>query len=418
MDLEQRLRTTYAEHLDHVDVPTGDVAAARRTGDRLRARRRAAVGLAAFAVVALGVGSALLGSGRVSLGPSGGDGHWRELPAAPLSPRAYAQTVWTGKEVLVIGGDPQPCPPNADCVAPSPSLRDGAAYDPVAGLWHSIADAPVPVGPGDRLLRVGDVVVLRHWLSQGSAWFSYDLGQDRWESIRGVPEKAGDLPSAYGGDLYVLAGRRVARYDASTRRWTLLQADPLRPRLVERRITATPLGPVVTGLDASAPSGGENPSPVIADVYDIHVDSTLGLWRRLPVTGQVANNMWSWAGTRMVDPEPYELDGGHVHNWGHPYPQGGILDPATGRWSPLPDALVDPPQGDHDAWSLAAAGGSWFAVGGQAYDDATGRVYRLERPDGAPSYGSAAAWAGGGLLAFGGAGGGGETTNRAWAWTP
>src|SRR5689334_16765357 len=113
MDLEQRLTESYDDHLGTLEPAGGDVAAARRRGARLRARRRLAVGAAAVAVVAVAVGGSLVSTGRVSIGPSESIGHWRELPTPPLSPRADAVSVWTGSEVVVLGGDPEPCPPNA-----------------------------------------------------------------------------------------------------------------------------------------------------------------------------------------------------------------------------------------------------------------------------------------------------------------
>ena len=154
MDLEQQLRESYVERLGSLDLPGGDVAAARRTGARMRARRRLTVGAAALAVVAVALGGTLVGTGRVSVGPSHDTGHWRELPAPPLSPRANAQAVWTGHEVVVVGGETEPCPPGADCAILPDDLRDGAAYDPGTDRWHRIAQAPVSVGPGLIVLTV------------------------------------------------------------------------------------------------------------------------------------------------------------------------------------------------------------------------------------------------------------------------
>ena len=44
MNLEDTLRQTFESRLDFVDLSAGDVAGARRTGRRMRVRRRAAVG--------------------------------------------------------------------------------------------------------------------------------------------------------------------------------------------------------------------------------------------------------------------------------------------------------------------------------------------------------------------------------------
>ena len=414
MDLEQQLRESYAERLGDLDLPAGNVAAARRTGARMRVRRRLGVSAAAVAVLAVALGGTLVGTGRVAVGPSHGTGHWRELPVPPLSPRANAQVVWTGREVVVLGGETQPCPPNADCVSVSPLLRDGAAYDPSTDSWHPIAKSPVPVGSGSRLVAADWHVVLRSTVE--SEWFVYDPDADSWSRIADVPRNAGDVPSALGSDVYVLAGRRVAVYGVGEDQWSMLPADPIQPRLGQRRVTATTSGVVVTGVDATQPNDGSTPSLLLADVWD----GTS--WHRLPPSEQLGTgNSWTWTGTRMVDPDPFAMDGGEVDNWGRSYPQGGTLDPATGTWGSLPDALVDPALGDHQGWDVSATGGSWFAVVGQVYDDATGRVYRLDAPDGAPTSGTGAAWADGRLLAFGGATFGTERTHltdRAWLWTP
>jgi hypothetical protein len=417
MNLEDTLKQTFDERLDAIDVPAGDAAAARSAGRRMRVRRRVAVGVAAAAVVAAGV-AGTLGAGSLRAdGPSGTRGHWRELPTPPLAPRANAQSVWTGQEVIVLGGEKRPCPPGADCAVGPGGLRDGAAYDPETDTWRAIPPAPVAVGPGDRLVVADGVVVLRSARSHGSSWFTYEPDLNDWSRIDGVPPGVGDQPSAIGPLVYVPAGRRTAVYDVTRFRWSLLPPDRIRPALAERTVTATDVGPVVTGVDATRPNDGRTPSLLLADVWDG------SRWRRLPPSEQLAGNDWTWTGTRMVDPEPFTLDGGEVDNWGRSYPMGGTLDPAIGEWGALPDALVDPPQGDARGWMLSAASGPWFAVLGQVYDDDTGQVAILPTPDGAPDYGVGAAWAGDRLVAFGGIDSsrgytGKALTNRAWLYTP
>jgi hypothetical protein len=411
MDLEQQLRESYAERLRDLDLPAGDAAAARRTGARMRAGRRVAVGGTALAVIAVAVGGTLLGTDRISIGPSHSIGHWRELPAAPLSPRAYAESVWTGREVIVLGGETDPCPPNADCASPSEELRDGAAYDPATDTWRHIAEAPVSVGSGDRLLAAAGRVVLRHGRQQGSEWFVYDPASDEWFDIPSFAGGVGDLPSAIGDRVYGFVGDHVAVYNARRGLWTQLPPDPIVPKLAQRRVTATAYGPVVSGYDSTQPNDGREPSVVLADVWD----GTS--WRRLPATGQLDNN-WFWTGTRMVDPDPTVVDGGEVDPFPHPYPSGGMLDPGTGEWRPLPDSISDSTGG----WGLNAQGGRWSAVYGQVYDTDAGVAWRLPRPDDAPDIGTTAVWAGDDLLAFGGVSYGQDVspdlTNRAWLWTP
>lgn len=417
MDVEERMRETYVERLGALELSGGDIDGARRTGARLRGRRRLAVGAAAVAVVAVAVGGTLVGTGQVSVGPAHDIGHWRELPAPPLSPRADAQAVWTGREVLVIGGETNPCPPNADCALSPSGLRDGAAYDVRTNSWRPIPPAPVPVGPGDHLVVADGVVVLSDTRSGSARWFTYEPDHNRWTRVDDVPPGIGELPSAIGSEVYVAAGRRVAVYDVTRFRWSFLPADRIEPALAQRTLTATDVGPVVTGEDSSQPHDGSVPRLLLADVWDgSH-------WRRMPPSQQLAGNAWSWTGTRMIDPEPFTLDGGEVNGWGRSYPMGGTLDPATGTWGPLPEALVNAPMGDDRGWAVSASGGPWIAVLGQVYDDSTGRVWQLPRPAGAPDYGIAAAWADGRLLTFGGADStqgytGDALTRRAWIYTP
>jgi hypothetical protein len=56
---------------------------------------------------------------------------WHAVPASPLSARETALGLWTGREVLFMGGsDARPCPSNASCAPPdAPPLADGASFD-------------------------------------------------------------------------------------------------------------------------------------------------------------------------------------------------------------------------------------------------------------------------------------------------
>lgn len=418
MNVEDTLRETFETQLGGVEPTSGDVAEARRDGERRRTRRRLTVGMALLAVVVVSVGVAL-GDHRVATGTNPATtttGQWRELPTPPLSPRADALGVWSGSEVVVFGGEANPCPPNADCgYSASDGLRDGAAYDPETDTWHRIADAPVPVLLGDRLVAVGRKIILRHSLQDThAAWYAYDPKADAWSTIPVPPRNVRDLPAALGATLYAVAGGRVVTYNSRADLWRTLPADPLEPALDQQVVTATPLGPVVTGLDSTQPNDGTTASLVLADVFD---GTT---WRRLPATGQVGNTEWAWTGDRLVEPEPFTQDGGQANGWGRRYPVGGSLDLATGTWSPLPDAMAEvAPEG----WSVNAAGGRWVATYGHIFDTVTGRVGTLPRPEHSPDYAMTAVWAGERLLVFGGAGSaqgfsGAGVTNHAWIYTP
>ena len=102
-----------------------------------------------------GLLSALGGSGPHPEPVAQRSAGWSALPASPLSPREAALGLWTGREVLLIGGsDAPPCPASASCVEDRTPLVDGAAFDPATNRWRTIADSPVPL-VGGRGVVVG-----------------------------------------------------------------------------------------------------------------------------------------------------------------------------------------------------------------------------------------------------------------------
>ena len=226
--------------------------------------------------------------------------------------------------------------------------------------------------------------MLRDWRQHGSRWFTYEPEHNRWSRIDGVPPGVGDLPSASGSRVYVTAGAgRVAAYDVERFRWSLLPPDQMTPRMTQRRVTATPYGPVVTGY-----AGGPL---VVADLWDGR------RWTRL-TTGQTGNNAWTWTGRRMLDLQSWYLDDAGQRS---PIrPEGGTLDLTTGTWAGLPPDFDRPMSGD--GWGVTALGGRRSTSFGRVYDDTTERVVTLPRPDEAPDLGTTATWTDRGLVVFGG----------------
>ncbi len=410
MKLEDRLKQTFESRLDAVVVDAGDAGDARRSGAAMRVRRRVAVGVVAAVVAAVAVAGSVVATGLRADEPAGRVGQWHELPTAPLSPRASAIVVWTGREVLVVGGATRVCPPNADCASdPAASLRDGAAYDPATDSWRSVATAPAPVSSEDEWAVADGRLVVR---TGGTDWYLYDPADNAWQSVPADVQGQGYWLSGLGPRVYTPTHHGIAYLDVRSLTWTRLPPDPIRPALSDRTVTATTAGVVATGYDSTQPHDGIKPSLVLADIWD----GTS--WRRLPPSDQL-DSSFSWTGARMVDPVPFSENGGQVNGWGRDIPMGGTLDPATGTWGPLPAAL----KGDAHGWSPGGAGGPWFAVAGQVFNDDTGQVETLPKPDGAPDLDMSADWADGRLVVFGGVDtsqgySGDALTNRAWIFTP
>ncbi|HKY49018.1 MAG TPA: hypothetical protein VJQ79_13660, partial [Acidimicrobiia bacterium] len=70
---------------------------------------------------------------------------WRLLSHSPLSGRRYHSAVWTGDEMLIVGGVGE---------------GDGAAYHPDTDSWRPIAVPPVPLAPPAGTDTVGLVSFL------------------------------------------------------------------------------------------------------------------------------------------------------------------------------------------------------------------------------------------------------------------
>ena len=172
---------------------------------------------------------------------------WRMLASAPLAPRYSAVALWTGKEVLVLGG-----------TSPSASqYGDGAALDPGTGKWSHIA-APVP--PSGHQLdwqlathAGGEILAFSFWserkalgggsysMSGGADLFSYSLGSGSWTLtparansvpgpeeavwtgrvlvVRGAPYNCGACPGPLTAEITDL-------YDPGTNTWTPSRQTP------------------------------------------------------------------------------------------------------------------------------------------------------------------------------------------------
>lgn len=340
---------------------------------------------------------------------------WHQVADPPLSPRLGATAVWTGHEVLVFGGDPgKPCPPNADCVRRNTYTRDGAAFDPVSGSWRRLADAPHGIPD-----HVPDAFVNGHlYLTVGTRLLDYDVESDAWVQVDAPSDVewrdlvvVGDklvLPS--GSDESGVHPDRV--FDPSSGEWSTLPDDPIGPAF-DRGLTATGSGAVLTGKELVPNPGADGPALVLA----ARLDEDLKTWHRLPDSDQLGGWAWGWTGERLVDPTPGGADGGEIGNYGRTVPYGGILDPATGQWSRLPDA----PKEGSGGWPVDAHHGPLFATGGWLYDDEAGSWTRLPRAVDGPESPGSAAFMGGRLLVVGGIDWDameGELSPHAWVYAP
>ncbi len=334
---------------------------------------------------------------------------WTRAADLPLSARYAPLLVWTGEEVLALGGHTgPPCPPNADCAVLDDTARDGAAYDPDSDSWRPIADAPIDLDRVAAHVMVdGELVVGDH-----QAWWSYTPGSDTWAELPAPPVAAGP-ETAHGGLVYTHDQRRVHSLDLATRTWSALPEDPLAPRLRDGSVFATDDGLVLTGVNYEETAPDE-PTLTQADLWDG------SSWRRLPRTGMIGP-LYHWTGERLVGLEIGGADGGQVNGWDRWYPHAGALDVATGRWSEIPgipgyeDLARDV---DTGTWRVEASDGFLFATAGFVYADDTGSWSRLGRPDSEMEQELTGVWVGDQLLVVGGADANGHRLREVWVRSP
>lgn len=188
-------------------------------------------------------------------------GTWRELAAAPINPRSEHAAVWTGKEMIIWGGTG----------VPPESVPDAAAYDPGADRWRAIPNAPivptsfpVAVWTGNEMIVWGGSRSGGGAAGEGGA--AYDPGRNRWRRIAGGPLSKRENAAAVwtGCEIVIWGGRSIeqwgflddgATYEPATKRWRRLPPAPLGTERVPNPDRVGGLPPVLTARGFIHPSG-------------------------------------------------------------------------------------------------------------------------------------------------------------------
>ncbi|WP_144127330.1 hypothetical protein [Catellatospora sichuanensis] len=349
--------------------------------------------------------------------PAAGPG-WRALPGSPLSPRAQALGLWTGREVLLIGGIDEPCPPGADCAGDPSPLREAAAVDPDTGRWRGLAEMPVALRWMHGVVVGGTAYVRGRSTGEDEVLLAYDIAADRWERAA-LPPAAESVLVAAGNMLVAMRGSEETaagpdyRYRPDTGRWAELPADPLGAGF-DRTMVWTGRELVLFDRELVPNPGADKPAVARAAL----LDPARGTWRRLPDSQQLSTGPWLVDGRRLVNPSLGGADGGQVGNWGRTYHNGGVLDPATGTWSALPD----PPPAEWGGSAFNATSAVYASSSGPVLNAATGRWSVLPPLTKDEVTGHTVVAAGNRLLVFGGARWPEQTraelSAQTWLWAP
>jgi hypothetical protein len=133
-------------------------------------------------------------------------GEWRLLSEAPIGPRRYHLAVWTGEEMLVVGGV---------------GRNDGAAYSPSTDTWRVISPAPFVVGGRQGGVIEGfvgsvwtsDKLVV--WQVAGDQVAAYEPTTDRWVTLPGTDLAADNGALRWDGASVYAFGATVNDYPST-----------------------------------------------------------------------------------------------------------------------------------------------------------------------------------------------------------
>jgi N-acetylneuraminic acid mutarotase len=268
----------------------------------------------------------------VGIGPQPRSGHWRELAGSGLCGRYDAAVAWTGRELLIWGGENcagAACPSDR-----SPHLGDGSAYTPATDKWRRLSAAPVgPREPAATAWTGSEMLVWGGATGDAEAadGAAYAPAGDKWRRLAASPLSARSAAASAwtGRELLVWGGGDAAdgaAYDPAADRWRPMAAGPLGGR-------SAPVS-AWTGRELLVWGGVSlRDSRELADgaAYDPAADR----WRPLaqaPIGGRYTPAS-AWTGRELV------VWGGNGEGR-FPFDDGAAYDPSADRWRPLPDAPV------------------------------------------------------------------------------
>jgi len=296
-----------------------------------------------------------------------GTGTWRTLPASPLSPRVGQAAVWTGAEMVIWGGDQR------GGVNPSDATADGAAYDPATNRWSLLPAAPLsPRADANAIWTGAEVVILggESTRADGSSrnygdGAAYDPSTNRWQHIPApVPPSGHPLTlglaaqvdgellawsewSMYGsgdaGGFTITGGADLFAYAEVTGRWSLIpDAAGALPDVEE--VLSTGQQAIVRGITYFC---GGCPGPALPEASDLY-DPAQNRWTALPpdpvaVTGATS----AWTGAALFSFNPAGETGSPSTPSEDLVPgDASVYDPVNNAWQPLAAA----PSGCNDGW--------------------------------------------------------------------
>jgi len=262
------------------------------------------------------------------------------IPPAPIDGRSFPAYAWTGTELVIAGGTHRQ-------EAPRGQRSSGAAYDPNANVWHSIASEPdcangygPQIWTGTQLLEVNQQTGAS--CPQSSAALAvYEPSTNKWHLVGRPTSKDGIYAAVWTGDSVITWGNIEsppdttdgAAYNPASAMWRELSPSPLSAR--------HDYSMVWTGHEVVVWGGARyGTHDVLADgaAYDPVSDS----WRSLapgPLSGRskhsavwMGDQMLVWGGITTGDDSwnDEDLPG-----------DGATYDPNSDRWTLIPNSPLN-----------------------------------------------------------------------------
>jgi len=224
---------------------------------------------------------------------------WQLLPASPLTARADPQALWTGRAVMILGGQP------AVTTATTAQYSDGALYDPSTARWSLITSPPTQ--DGHNVGWVASVAVGPTVL----AW-------SNWSEVHRVGPNTSSMSG--GVDLF--------GYDPATGAWRYRPVGPLALPAVEDAIW--------TGQDLYTRGITYNcglcPGPFVPEATAVY-DASANTWARLPADPLGGDHLLSvWTGAALFSFNPSGIYGSIGPG------DASVYDPSTNTWARTPGA--------------------------------------------------------------------------------